>query len=97
MTANFPEMDPLDELAPGLKVYTVEVGNDIYVPVLMADQPGQGALTGYLDKLEASGKTVKIPTVLSDRLALYLTRRGYKPVWEDSELGPTEVFVKAPK
>jgi len=94
MTANFPELDPLDELAPGLRGYTVEIGNDIYIPVLMADQPGQGALTSYLDKLEASGKTVKIPTVLSDHLAAYLKRRGYKPIWEESELGPVEVWTK---
>ncbi len=77
-------MDDLDELAPGLKGYTMEHEGATYVPVLFADHPGSGALTRYLDGLEATGVTVKIPNVINGRLEAYLQRRGYHLIGEYS-------------
>lgn len=51
----------------------------IYVPLLMADNPGNGALSRYLDQLEAStDKAIRIPNVINPRLEAYLARRGYQ-------------------
>lgn len=88
-TAAFGEQ----ELAPGLSGYTVEFEDSIYVPLLIADEPGNGALTRYLDKLEQGPKTIKIPNVLSGRLARYLQRRGYQLRWEYSKQYGEDVDV----
>ena len=88
----------LDELAPGLRGYTMEHGGATYIPALFADKPGNGALTKYLDKLEKDGVTIKVPNVLSARLEAYLERRGYVLIGEYSpqfqEVVP--VWVKEP-
>ena len=78
----------------------MEHDNALYIPLLVADHPGSGALTGYLDHLEEMTKLpLKIPNVLNARLAAYLIRRGWKLVWEFPEqLNETVgVYVFSPR
>ena len=83
-----------DQLAPGLRGCAMEHHGAIYLPLLFADKPGNGALTRFLDELEAE-YTVKVPTVLNDDLAAYLVRRGYRfSIENDEDWGAVEVFVK---
>lgn len=82
-------------LAPGVRGYTVEVDGALYVPLLIADQPGSGAVGRYLDSLR--DRIVKVPCVLSERLAEMLRRRGFRlEVEQDPGMGPVEVWVWRP-
>jgi hypothetical protein len=88
----------LDELAPGLRGYTVDHEGALYVPFVVADDPGHGALSRYLDSLPTD-RAVKFPTVISSKLAGALQRRGYVVEWEWSELHQewVEVYVRHPE
>jgi hypothetical protein len=77
----------LEELAPGLRGYTVEVDGALYIPMVMADEPGSGALSAYLDSLPHD-KTIKFPTVISRILREALERRGYVERVERVKDGP---------
>jgi len=87
----------LDELAPGLRGYTVEKDGALYIPFFIAEERGKGVLTRYLDDVESRYKVVKIPTVLSERLALYLQRRGYIVTheWAAEVSEWAEIWVKS--
>lgn len=80
------------ELAPGVKGYAM-AGPDgsIYVPWLEATTEGNGDVGRFLDSLDSG---TKIPTVISTRLVGMLARRGWKWIIEQSEMGPTDVWVK---
>jgi len=87
----------LDELAPGLRGYTVEKDGALYIPFFIAEERGKGTLTRYLDDVESRHKVVKIPTVLGERLALYLQRRGYIVTheWAAEVSEWAEIWVKS--
>ena len=67
----------LSEIGPGVLGYTVEVEGALWIPFLMADRPGHGDVGRYLDDLPRD-RAVKVPNVLSDRLAGMLRRRGFR-------------------
>src|SRR5438093_445314 len=70
-----------EELYPGLWGYTMEDDGALYIPWIVADKPGNGALRAYLDNLEAKEtRSIKFPNVINQALAEYLARRGYKPI-----------------
>jgi len=67
----------LEELAPGVMGYTVEM-KELWVPFISATEEGSGSVGRYLDSLPEDISIV-IPTVISERLDGMLRRRGYVP------------------
>ena len=78
-------LNGLDELAPGIRGYTIEIGNDVYVPFVESLEPGKGHFRAYLDTLKAMGRTIKFPTVISVRLRNILEVAGFELIWEWSK------------
>ena len=78
-------IDPNATIAPGVRGYTVDMGErGIYVPLIGAIQPGNGDVGRYLDGL-AHDRRVVVPNVLSGRLEGMLKRRGFTLVEEWAE------------
>ena len=88
-------MTDLDELAPGVQGYIVVTPSATYIPAIMATAPGSGDVGRYLDSLPTD-RTIKVPGVLSPRLAGMLQRRGFTERLEwASEYGETvPVYVR---
>jgi hypothetical protein len=86
---------PLDVLAPGLRGYTMEVDGALYVPLVVADNPGHGAMRRYLDALPRD-RTIKFPTVINGLLEGMLQRRGFVLEYEGSSehQQTVEVYVR---
>lgn len=87
--------DILTELAEGVKGYTMEHEDALYIPVVVAKHPGNGDVARYLDSLPKD-KTIKFPTVLHPQLRDMLSRRGYKVTheWAEEFQEYAEVFVR---
>jgi hypothetical protein len=66
----------LDELAPGVFGYTVDSPNGLYVPLVIAKNPGNGDVGRYLDSLPTNRRVI-VPDVLNPQLAGMLERRGF--------------------
>jgi len=66
----------LDELASGVRGYTRDVDGALWIPIIIADDPGSGAVGRYLDSLPRD-REVRVPNVFSSRLAGMLMRRGF--------------------
>jgi hypothetical protein len=62
----------------------VEHDGAIYIPVIWSTDEGQGNVSRYLDGLPRD-RTVRVPCVVSSRLAGMLQRRGFVEVREWSE------------
>lgn len=62
-------------IAPGVLGYAIEEKGRIFIPLIIAEHEGDGAVGRFLDSL--SSRCV-IPTVTSGRLAGMLKRRGWK-------------------
>ena len=78
---NEPMFDFVVSLAPGVIGYTVDVGPDLYVPLIEAMKPGSGDVGRYLDSLPIDRRIV-VPNVISARLAGMLARRGFSATVE---------------
>lgn len=87
--------DLLDDLAPGVRGYTLEENGELWIPRIVAAEPGSGQVAAYLDSLP-KGVTICFPTVLSPRLQKMLERRGFRPEprWCEEAVGWVEVFVR---
>jgi hypothetical protein len=66
---------PKTRLAPGVHGFTYRKGNEIYIPLIVADVEGSGDVGRFLDKL--SSRCV-IESVTSARLRGMLVRRGFR-------------------
>jgi|GEM_PF-7070230 len=66
----------LDVLGDGVRGYIVERDGEFYVPFVVADNPGSGEFTTWLDEF-TEGRTVKFPGVVSPILAGILERRHF--------------------
>lgn len=71
----------LERLAPGVRGYTIEEDDAIYIPMIVAEDEGSGDVGAYLDSLPTD-RIIKIPDVISPRLREMLLRRGYVVAWE---------------
>ena len=65
-----------DFLAPGVRGYAIESDNKVWIPLIIAEQEGNGDVGRFLDSL--SPRCV-IPTVTSLKLACMLFNRGFLP------------------
>jgi CRISPR/Cas system CMR subunit Cmr4 (Cas7 group RAMP superfamily) len=85
----------LDEIAPGVVGYTTETEEALYIPLIYSLEEGQGHVGRFLDALPRD-RTVRVPTVLSSRLAGALSRRGFRPVreWDDRAKEWIEVWER---
>jgi hypothetical protein len=89
----FPD---LDLVAPGVKADVHDEGlRGIYVPIIVAMNPGAGDVGRYLDGLPKDRRIV-FPTVISNRLIGMLERRGYhlEPEWSEEFGEWVECFVR---
>ncbi len=86
----------LEDLAPGVKGYTIVRGDTVYLPMIEVQDEGKGKCQAYLESLEKQYKVVKVPNVLSGILLHILKKRGYKLSLEYSEefQEMVEVWVK---
>jgi len=82
-------------LAPGVRGYTVWSHGELYVPLVIAEREGSGDVGRYLDTLPLD-RVVKFPSVLSERLAGMLLRRGFAPATEMTPRGPCDLLVRCP-
>lgn len=74
-------------LAPGVRGYTMEHRGALYIPLVIAERPGNGDVGRYLDGLPKN-RTVKFPNVMSAKLCGMLQRRGFC-LTEETENGET--------
>ncbi len=74
-----PDENPSEylDMPEGLSGYWWETDNQICVPVVMAKNEGDGTFSRWLTELEAKGKVVFFPTIVSARLDAILRGRGY--------------------
>jgi hypothetical protein len=72
LARNYPE------IVPGVHgdVVTRSAQKTIFINILGTTKPGQGLVGRYLDSLPADF-TIRVPSVMSRRLAGMLARRGY--------------------
>lgn len=69
-----PRQEPF--IAPGVRGCAIEHEGELHIPLVAADIPGSGAVAAFLDSLPQD-KRVVFPTVISEKLANMLLRRGF--------------------
>lgn len=69
--------DKFLDMPEGLDGYWWETGHLICIPVIFSDNEGAGVFSKWLSKLEAKGKVIFFPTIISARLDAILRKRGY--------------------
>ena len=74
-----PKEDPEKylEMPEGLKGYWWEAEHLICIPVVISPNEGEGTFSRWLKELEAKGKVIFFPTLVSARLDSILRLRGY--------------------
>lgn len=92
-----PNETPIEYLnmPAGLQGYWWETDNMICVPVVIADRKGDGAFSQFLKDIEAKGKSIFFPTVISGYLDKLLRARGYQDGFVvDEQMGVVDGLVK---
>ena len=85
MTSKGDLLTGKERLADGVFGYTMDEGEKgLYVPWIAAENEGDGRVGKYLDSLPRDRRIV-FPTILSQRLAGMLLRRGFTPSKEWAE------------
>lgn len=88
-------MIDLEQLAPGVQGYTLDLEGQLWVPLVISEDPGQGNVSRYLDNLPRN-RTVRFPNVISPRLERMLERRGFRLVFDiTEEWGAVPVWERA--
>lgn len=64
------------ELAPGVKGYTIDNDDGLWIPVIYAENQGSGQVAAYLDSLPTD-RQVTFPNVMNPKLAEMLARRNF--------------------
>ena len=82
-------------LAAGVRGYKLWSRGELYVPLIIADRPGNGDVGRFLDALPKD-RVVKVPTVTSARLAGMLARRGFAEAAEMTPMGVCELWIRSP-
>jgi len=66
-----------EQMPDGLDGYWWETKHVICIPAVSSKHEGDGTFTTWLTGLEAKGKLIFFPTIISARLDSILTKRGY--------------------
>jgi hypothetical protein len=74
----------LDPLAPGVMGYTVDHDGALCIPLIWSTEEGKGHVGRYLDSLPRD-RIVRVPNVISGKLAGMLARRGFVQEMEFAE------------
>lgn len=82
-------------LAEGVRGYDMEHEGMLYIPLVIAETPGSGAVGRYLDALPRS-RTIRFPNVMNRRLMGMLYRRGFTPIIEETKDGPVDTWERGP-
>lgn len=75
-----PGQEPV--LAEGVRGTAFDLPEGIYIPLVIAIEPGSGAVARFLDSLPRDQRVV-FPNVISSALAGMLVRRDFRPDVED--------------
>ena len=77
-----------NDMPKGLAGYWWETEHQICIPVIFNNNEGDGTFGKWLDELEAKGKTIFFPTIVSARLDFILRNKGYQDAYViDNEMG----------
>jgi hypothetical protein len=69
------------EIGEGVRGTAFDTENGIYIPLIIAERPGTGAVSRFLGALPTDRRVV-FPTVTSQRLHAMLARRGFQQIEE---------------
>jgi hypothetical protein len=87
----------LPVLAPGVRGYAMESDGAIYIPVIIADNPGSGDVGRYLDGLPPD-RTIRVPNLTSEILEGMLRRRNFDVIVELAPNGDkVDVWERKPR
>ena len=76
------------DMPKGLSGYWWETDNQICIPLVENQNEGDGTFSKWLTELEAKGKLIFFPTIVSARLDAILRTRGYQDAFViDKEMG----------
>jgi len=81
---------PINEHIEG---YMIETKDVIFVPALFVKEEGKGHLSRFIKEIESKGKTIKFTSVVSEKLAMILLKKGYEPKEEWFEEAGENVLV----
>jgi len=70
------------ELAPGIRGIAFDTPEGIYIPLIMAENEGDGTVGHFIDELPKDRRVV-FPSVISGRLREMLLRRGFVETEEE--------------
>ena len=79
-----------DELYDG---WLWKSGDRVFISMIVCKNQGRGDFSRLLAAIEVEGFKVAVPTPSGPMRAI-LERKGFKPTWEDTEIGPCEVMVR---
>lgn len=76
----------------------MKIRGEIYIPLILADAPGSGAVSRFLDSLPTR-TTVKVPCVVNPQLAEMLKRRGFSAIQEYDKESQSwvEIYIRQAK
>ena len=90
--------DKFLDMPEGLDGYWWETEHLVCVPSVASKREGSGIFSNWLNELEAKGKTVLFPTIISARLDAILRSRGYVDAGVNDEyLGFVDGLAKEAK
>jgi len=86
------------DMPEGLSGYWWETDSQICIPFVANKKQGDGTFSKWLMELEAKGKLIFFPTIISARLDVILRKRGYKDAFViDKEMGLVDGLAKEAK
>ncbi len=90
-----PGQEP--EIAPGVHGVVIEEDSTLWIPVIWAQNEGNGDVGRFLDTLPRD-KTVRFPNVIHGKLAVMLARREFHKteVWSPEFQENIEVWERLP-
>jgi hypothetical protein len=86
-----PGKEPL--IAVGVRGLAFDMTSGIYIPLVIANNPGSGDVSRMLDGLPRDRRIV-FSTVLNAKLREMLFRRGFKVAWDTD--GECEILERLP-
>jgi len=85
------------DIPKGLSGYWWETETQICIPFVESHREGEGNFSKWLTELEAKGKLIFFPTIVSARLDAILRSRDYKDAFViDNYLGYIDGLAKRP-
>lgn len=88
-----PGQEP--RLSNNVRGFAFDTPHGIYIPLVIAEKPGNGDVGKFLDRLPRHRRVI-FPSVINAKLQGMLRRRGFVDGIEDGEFGEVLVMVRPP-